>query len=149
MRERSGYLKLLRYYFCVDIFLCELLDAATRISYGICDGNQPRPAVSNIGARRGSERRGLLAENGFKGKPARLHQNRRKIAGAMEDSDDLERLLFGIVDDQIFRIRMHNPKAEGQRGQIFPHTTSEWGSANNVAGPKDRFFNPVRRFRVV
>ena len=71
------------------------------------------------------------------------HQNRWKIAGTVQDSYDLERLCFRVVDDQVFRIRMYNPKANGQLGQIFPRTTGEWRDGKKIAGPKHCFCDSV------
>jgi hypothetical protein len=42
----------------------------------------------------------------------KLLQDRRKIAGTVEDSDDLQSFLFWIVNDQIVRIQTHKPEAK-------------------------------------
>ena len=74
----------------------------------------------------------------------RLHQNGRKIAGTVQDSDNLERFLFRIIDDQVLRIWMHNPKAHRKWGQVFSGATGEWRVGEEIASPKHCFFNLVR-----
>jgi len=46
-------------------------------------------------------------------------QNRRQIASAVEDADNLERILFGIVNYQVHRVRVHHPKSKRQGGEVF------------------------------
>jgi hypothetical protein len=67
----------------------------------------------------------------------------------VEDSNDLKRLLFGIVNDQVVRIRLHNPKADGQWSEIRSYAPDEWSIGKKIAGSKDSVFNPVCRFGIV
>jgi hypothetical protein len=77
-----------------------------------------------------------------------LHQHRRKIAGTMEDPDDLQRLLLRVENDQVDR--MVAPSKSGEQGsQIFPCATSSRRTGKKVASPQNRVFDPVGRFRIV
>jgi hypothetical protein len=54
------------------------------------------------------------SRTGFRFPPNALTENGRKIAGSVEDSNDLERFPFRIVNDQVARVGLYNPEAKGQ-----------------------------------
>src|SRR5579863_5711227 len=79
----------------------------------------------------------------------RLRQNGRKVAGAVENSDDMQRLTFWIIDDQIVRIRMHNPEAKWQRSHVWSRSSCERRLCDKIACPKNSGLNAISRVAIV
>lgn len=78
-----------------------------------------------------------------------LEENRRKIAGGMEDSDDLERFLFRIVHDQVVRVRLDNPEPNGQGSQVFSHSSRKRRVGKKVTSAKDCFLDTIGGWGIV
>jgi hypothetical protein len=68
---------------------------------------------------------------------------------AVEDTDDAERLVCGIVHDQVVPVRMYNPKAKRQRSQVLPGLPHEGRIGKKVTGAKNRRLNTVSGFAIV
>jgi len=56
----------------------------------------------------------------------------RNISRGVNNANDAQRFFLGVVDNPIIAIRLHEPEAQRQAGQVFPKTPSEGESATRA-----------------
>jgi len=67
----------------------------------------------------------------------------------MQDSDDLERFLFRIVNDEIVRVRVYDPKTYRHWSQIFARSSRQRRIGKKFTRSKHGGFNTISSFGLV
>jgi len=83
------------------------------------------------------------------GADSRWSQKGGEITGSVENSDDAERFRFGLIDNEVVGVRLHNPEPQIQGAQVFSRASGKRPIGKKLARPKDCCFNAISSFGIV